>query len=165
MFNDSKENIMYMESRRSQLFVITYEQTLANNCSGKIKNFTFRGYLLDKYPGGFKIGSSFIKMQCEAVYDEKCGYLRNVFIRNFISDESQRDQGYGSIVMEQFLQYARRLKVVYISGILSFVDIGTGSDEDEEVKRNNRERLYHFYPKFGFVIDKVKETIRLDLTN
>ena len=159
---------MYMESRRSQLFVITYEQTLANNCSGRIKNFTYRGYLLDKYPGGFKVGGSFIKMECEVTYeerDEQHKYLKNIFIRNFVSDECWRDQGYGSIVMEKMIQHAKQMGVMYISGFLSFIDIGTGSDEDEEIKRKNRERLYHFYPKFGFEIDKINKTIRLDLIN
>lgn len=42
---------------------------------------------------------------------------------------------------------------MYISGKLSFRDIGTEDNRTQE-QEENRKRLYHFYPKHGFIIDE-----------
>ena len=100
-------------------------------------------------------------MYCSAVYNDKEAFFRNIYIIDFIVNDIWQNQGYGSIVMEQLIKYAKHLNVSYISGKLSFVDIGTS--DDDETKSENRERLYHFYSKFGFVINKEERIIRLDL--
>lgn len=106
---------------------------------------------------------SAVNMCCDAVYDDKEAFLRNIHIIDFTVNDKCQNQGYGSIVMEQLIKYAKHLNVSYISGELSFVDVG--ASDDDETKRENRERLYHFYPKFGFVINKAERKIKLDLSN
>ena len=56
--------------------------------------------------------------------------------------------------MSHFIEYAKSMRVLYISGFLSFVDTA-----DEE----HNQRLRHFYSKFGFTIDD-KDNIKLQLT-
>lgn len=152
---------MRIEKLDMELFVVTYMQILAANGSGQIHIFELGGYFLDKYPIKSDLGKPLVTMVCEVHYDERSGTLQNVFIKDFTVNEYRQNQGYGSIVMNQLIEYAKYLKASYVSGRLSFVDIGT-SDNDE-IKRENRERLYHFYSKFGFEIDKKNNTIRLDL--
>lgn len=50
------------------------------------------------------------------------------------------NKGYGSRMMEELLYYARELHFDYIYGNLSKVDM------------EHKDRLHHFYKKFGFTI-------------
>lgn len=145
-FNDSEENILKIISYDSQLFLITYKQKL--NYKGLLIEFEYNGYILKKKQQFSK--KSFIMMRCNPHYDKKLNYMRNIFIDDFICEPTYRDRGYGTLLMNELIQYAKKLKVQYISGKLSFVDIGINDDDDRY--KEKRERLYHFYPKFGFVI-------------
>lgn len=164
-FNDSNENIVKIISYNSQLFLITQKQEV--DYKGYIKSFEYNGYILKEQQ--FFSKKPFIKMICNNCYNENPIYLKNIFIVDFISESMYRDKGYGTLIMNELITYAKQLKVKYISGKLSFIDIGI-SDDDEKYKEK-RKRLYHFYSKFGFTIDEhinkygIKEkTIKLDLT-
>lgn len=158
LFNDTQEHIIYILPQSSPLFVVTIQQKFRYD--GKIDVFDLHGYFFDKRRGNFVMKNSDVKVHCTAVYNDEPAFLRNIYIDDFTVNDRWQNKGYGSIVMEQLIKYAKYLKVSYISGELSFVDIGTG--DDDKTKRKNRERLYHFYPKFGFEIDEA-ERIRLDL--
>lgn len=151
-FNDSEENILKIITFDSQLFLITYKQKL--DYKGSIIEFEYNGYVLKKKQLFSK--KSFIKMRCYPHYDRNLNYMRNIFIDDFICEPTYRDKGYGTILMNELIQYAKKLKVKYISGELSFVDIGI-NDNDDRCKEK-RERLYHFYPKFGFIIEEYERS-------
>lgn len=66
------------------------------------------------------------------------------------------NRGYGSVMMKELIKYARQNEFKLINGWLSKVDYG------------HKERLYHFYQKFGFEIIQNDEgmkfaDIKLDL--
>lgn len=147
-FNSQKESIVRIVKRDSEVFVVTYMQKL--DCYGRISEFEYHGYILENKH--LLSGSAFITMWCNIVYDKEYQYVKNIFINDFICKTEYQNKGYGSIVMEQLIQYAKQLKVEYILGELSFVDIGTSDTEKKHIK--NRKRLYHFYPKFGFNIEE-----------
>lgn len=64
--------------------------------------------------------------------------LRVITISDIIC--KQNNKGYGSVMMKELLNYARQNGFMYIDGWLSEVDY------------DHKERLYHFYQKFGFEI-------------
>lgn len=140
---------MCVEKHHSQHFVVTCKHQM--NYRGILTGFELRGYLLETYSeeGGFR--QHIIHMYCDANYDDELQYLKSIYIQDFIADSGMRNKGYGSIIMQQLVQYAKVLNVQYISGMLSFVDVGNTGDES---KRENRERLYHFYNKHGFQINE-----------
>lgn len=163
-FNDSRENILKIVSHDSQMFLITYKQEI--DYKGTVTEFEYNGYILKKHKSCLK--KPFITMRCYPRYNEEPYYLKSIFIEDFKSDPNYRDKGFGTIIMNELIQYAKKLNVKYISGELSFVDIGK-DDEDDSCK-DKRERLYHFYPKFGFIIEehkmengRIKKTIKLSL--
>lgn len=55
------------------------------------------------------------------------------------------NKGYGSLMMEQLLEYAGENGIAYIHGNLSEVDL------------EHKDRLHHFYEKFGFLITEYPE--------
>ena len=66
-------------------------------------------------------------------------------------DGSQKNlnKGYGSKLMEELLKYAKDNSIRKVTGNLSMVDA------------DHKDRLYHFYEKFGFVItefDSIKDS-------
>lgn len=159
MFNDTQEHIIYILPQKPLFFVATIKQSLRYD--GKIDKFDLNGYFLDNRTNSIDIEKVPVNMHCSAVYNEKAVCLRNIHIIDFTINEMWQNQGYGSIVMKQLIKFAKYMNVSYISGELSFRDFGTS--DDNETKRENRERLYHFYTKFGFEIDAKNNTIRLDL--
>lgn len=61
------------------------------------------------------------------------------------SENSDYNKGYGSLMMEKLLHYAEENDFDYIYGNLSKVDL------------DHKERLHHFYRKFGFIISENSE--------
>ena len=62
-------------------------------------------------------------------------------------NEKNYNKGYGSAMMQKLVEYAKENSYSLLYGNLSDIDIG------------HRDRLYHFYKKFGFEIteyDKYK---------
>ena len=142
LFNDTQENIIYVEPHKSLVFTVTIKQTLRYDV--KIDKIDLHGYFLDKQIKHIKNEKPPVKMNCCAVYNDKGMYLKNIHIIDFTVEAQWQNQGYGSIVIEQLIKFAWYLNVPYISGDLSFMDIGVSDDDENKCK--NRERLYHFYP-------------------
>lgn len=150
-FNGIDEGIIHILRQDSALFIVTYSQKLSVH--GALKEFDLNGYLLESYKKETIHKKPVVTTQCIVGYDEEYEYIKNIFIRDFyVTDNIHQDSGYGSIVMEQLTEIAKMLQVEYVYGELSPVDIGR-HDNDEE-KRENRERVYHFYTKHGFVINE-----------
>ncbi len=72
--------------------------------------------------------------------------LRTIEIGDIECQKNNR--GYGSIMMEKLIEYARENEFLCIHGWLSEVDY------------DHKERLYHFYQKFGFEIIPDKEGLK-----
>jgi GNAT superfamily N-acetyltransferase len=153
-FNEFPESIVYITNHNDITFIVTCKQS--SDFRGRIGNIEFNGYNLDKISVENPYAKPFISLTSVAVYDRGLDYLRNLFIQEFSAEPCERDKGYGSIVIKQFIKYAKHLDVGYISGRLSPVDIG-----NEYNKKESRERIYHFYPKHGFTIKG--EMLRLQL--
>lgn len=145
-FNEYLENILYVTDHDETTFIITC-QTIFKS-AGKLFRIDFYGYDLQKFKQGYPDSSPFMYLQTEY---EKHGLLRTLWIDDFkIKDEHQINKGYGSIMLEQFIKYAKTLDAGYISGELSTVDDG------------NKDRRNHFYIKHGFSIDGIKIHLSLD---
>lgn len=133
-----------------------------------MKEFYLYGYTLDISESDIVNSVPIIEMWCEPNYNLKLNYLESIFIVNFQAKNYYINKGFGSLIMNELIRYSKSLDVYYISGELSSVDIG--ENDNDFSKKENRERLYHFYSKFGFEIydeanskDIIKKHIRRDL--
>lgn len=71
---------------------------------------------------------------------------RTIFIGDIICDNNRDiNKGYGSQMMRELISYAEKNGFKRIWGNLSNVDM------------DHKERLYHFYEKFGFDIEEYDE--------
>lgn len=61
------------------------------------------------------------------------------------NEDSDYNKGYGTLMMEHLLAYAKEHGYGYIYGNLSEVDL------------DHKERLHHFYEKFGFKVTEYTE--------
>lgn len=69
-----------------------------------------------------------------------------ILIGDIIHDNERKiNRGYGSAMMESLISYAEQNGYSKFYGNLSDVDIG------------HKDRLYHFYEKFGFIITEYPE--------
>ena len=81
-------------------------------------------------------------MQCVIESDS------TILIGDIIHDnEKNYNKGYGTAMMQKLIEYAKENGYSRIYGNLSDVDIG------------HKDRLYHFYKKFGFEITEYTEKI------
>ena len=81
-------------------------------------------------------------MQCVIESDS------TILIGDIIHDNQKNyNKGYGSAMMQKLIEYAKENGYSRIYGNLSDVDIG------------HKDRLYHFYEKFGFEITEYTEKI------
>lgn len=88
----------------------------------------------------FVKGKLVSKMQCVIESDE------SILIGDIIHSQSRNyNKGYGSIMMDKLISYATEQGYSAIHGELSTVDA------------NHKERLHHFYEKFGFTITEYPE--------
>lgn len=60
----------------------------------------------------------------------------------------KNNRGYGTLMMEKLIEFAKANKFEVITGWLSYVDKG------------HEKRLYHFYQKFGFEITPNDEGVK-----
>ena len=76
------------------------------------------------------------RMQCYIDSDS------SILIGDIRHDREKRDynKGYGSMLMQKLIDYARKNNYGYIHGNLSVVDF------------DHKDRLHHFYQKFGFTV-------------
>ncbi len=81
-------------------------------------------------------------MQCVIESDS------TILIGDIIHDNQKKyNKGYGSAMMQKLIEYSKENGYSRLYGNLSDVDIG------------HKERLYHFYKKFGFEITEYTEKI------
>lgn len=145
------ENILKIVESDNFTFVITIK-TNHDYCA-RLSKFQYNGYWLEKDTNNVK---SIAFLRCE-VHNKKISdnieYIHHIYIQDFFVDKPYRKNGYGTILLNELIEYAKKLQVHYISGKLSFRDIGTEGNRTQE-QAENRKRLYHFYPKNGFIIDE-----------
>jgi len=71
---------------------------------------------------------------------------KSIKICNIHSEK--KNKGYGSLMMRKLIEFAEQKDLMYIDGWLSRVDY------------DHKERLLHFYQKFGFEITPCNENIK-----
>lgn len=84
-------------------------------------------------------------------YHKERSVLEIVDIQNCMED---RNRGYGSLGMEVLFECGAVLGIKKYYGILSYIDVY------DKVDRDHRNRLEHFYKKFGFSVDF--ETMKIE---
>lgn len=158
-WNGSKENILFFTEYLGNIFVITvntysdiYKNDIIINDPMYKKNVhievNFRGYVFNKNSYSEYIKSIAFSRCLLHYYDDYTTYKTNyMYIDDIAVNREYRNKGYGSIVLEQIIQYAKQQEVKYVSGYLSFVDTS-------EQYGNRRDMLHHFYKKHGFIIDE-----------
>ena len=80
-------------------------------------------------------------MQC-VIQSETTILIGDIWHHN---ENRDYNRGYGSLMMENLLAYAKEHNFSYIYGNLSKVDL------------DHKERLHHFYRKFGFAVTEYPE--------
>ena len=150
MWNDSTENILSLLEHRHTLFLITVETTprLKVRSRDISQEITFRGYILGKCRSRSNL-RRFVSMDCSVYYRDEYTEMENehIWIHDFTMDSFMQNKGYGSLMLEQVIGYARRNHISYIAGALSVFDIAPQH-------ANRGEMLRHFYTKHGFTIDE-----------
>lgn len=143
--SDYNEHILYFNKNatKHELVFITVEEEY--NYAGRLKYLTFTGYTYGNIYGYDRLKP---EMYVEVYQDINNKHLQYFHIVDFLCEPNK---GYGSIMMSSFIKYAKSFGIEYISGFLSPVDT---SDEE------HKQRLIHFYTKFGFEIDD-KDNIKL----
>ncbi|MEE1154048.1 MAG: hypothetical protein UH241_02725 [Acutalibacteraceae bacterium] len=141
------EHILYFnkDATENELLFITIKEKF--DFTGRVTYLTFTGHTYRNIYGGERLKPY---MCVEAYLDNDNQYLKYFKI---VDIRCEPNKGYGSLIMSHFIEYAKSMRVLYISGFLSFVDTA-----DEE----HNQRLRHFYSKFGFTIDD-KDNIKLQL--
>lgn len=151
-FNESNEQIVFLKdlsgTNYTEFFVVTREEEYNHlNC---LKEVNFYGYTLNlKYD----LAERVIQMYTETILDynkiaDKV-IIDSVNIIDIIT--ISKNQGFGSCVMNCFLQYMKSINVKKVFGYLSPVD---------EYDENNKSLRNHFYEKFNF---KFKSKGRIEL--
>lgn len=128
--------------------VITY--MCRYDFSPRLTGFDYEAYILERNKTLTKSEAS---ISC-SVHTLKCGKdetIDYIYINDIKVNFEYRDRGIGSVLMNEMKSYAKGLGANYISGRISFVDIGT-EDKQTEEQRLNSERVWHFYKKHGFEI-------------
>ncbi|WP_449077229.1 hypothetical protein [Ruminococcus sp.] len=151
-FNESNEQIVFLKdlsgTNYTEFFVVTREEEYNHlNC---LKEVNFYGYTLNPK---YDLAERVIQMYTETILDynkiaDKV-IIDSVNIIDIIT--ISKNQGFGSCVMNCFLQYMKSINVKKVFGYLSPVD---------EYDENNKSLRNHFYEKFNF---KFKSKGRIEL--
>lgn len=134
-FNSKDEEIFSILYHNKQPFVITVE-LLYDITYNLLREISFYGYI----PNSLYRENT---LWATVSYCKNNGHITALTLMDNIGNI--RNQGYGSLMMHAFLQYAKHLHVPKITGWLS------PHDTQQE---NHKQLLYHFYQKFGFKISK-----------
>ena len=93
-----------------------------------------------------------VKNICKARISCVIEDTKTIFIGDIICDNNRDiNKGYGSQMMRELVSYAKQNGFKRIWGNLSSVDM------------DHKERLYHFYEKFGFDIEEYEEVRNCDV--
>ena len=79
-------------------------------------------------------------------------------IRDIEAQKEDRSQGYGSLAMDVLLEIGSLIDGVTYTGSLSEMDINDPNDPE------HKNRLVHFYEKYGFTVDLTKRRIERNAT-
>lgn len=120
--------------------LITLHEEFDYQC--RLIELDFRGYFVNQYS---KNTAKFQEMMVIPVLNEKETAIDHFFIQDFAC---RPNHGYGSIMMKVVLDYIKRFGADYVNGYLCTVD--TKNTE-------HKNRLFHFYQKFGFTIGDVND--------
>lgn len=130
--------------------------------SKKKENISFRLTKLgDSLLGDLILGKKTYKnaMQCVLYNEEKKILIGDICVENN-NYMKQINKGYGTLMMNELIKYAKENNYVRIVGNFGVAD--ENSPEDP----SHRERQIHFYKKFGFKIlpdESSPETMELTL--
>ncbi len=129
--NDQKILSFFNHNGREAVATVSFDSR-----TRKLNKFSlsFYIYFIDCIP--FKIVQT---LYTEVYIQEDNQY--HIYIVDFIG---KINQGYGSILMQQFLDYIKQMPVTLVHGYLSEVDLNRSE--------KHKELLFHFYKKFGFTI-------------
>lgn len=146
-FQKTNEHIVYLAKSHMGLICVTkldyYDYT------GKTRYFDFIAYEIGK---PLSQNENMCTLNAELIYDKNKN-ISHAFIVDIVGTTNQ---GYGSLIMKQFLKYIKHSNIRYVTGSLSNVDLF------DEYDSEHKDRLYHFYQKFDFEI-KPDKTIFLNL--
>lgn len=148
--SEEQEKIVYLSSEDdSSQFFVTETET-----------FTYKGVLQScEWKGYIVLGDiqQIVKMRCSIKYDAEHKYLNGVFLQDIVVDLRWQGKGYGSRMLHLLIRYAEKLGAEYLSGELSFVDVGT---ENDPQRKEKTERLSRFYRRHGFTVCENKHICR-----
>ncbi len=151
-FNNTSEKILVIEKwikgMDDEYFVVTCDERY--DYRGVINEIKFYGYILNS---DYNIPDRVIYMISEPIYKvdfiSKERYFDCIKIVDFVA--TCPNCGFGSKIMELFLNYVKGHNIRKVVGELSFVD---------EINEDNKLRRNHFYNKFNF--EFVDDKIELD---
>lgn len=143
--NKGYESIVFIDKHKGINIYIT--QSIEFDYKGRISAVCFYCYRASLVEKAQKI----VSLYSAVIYNEELNHIDHIYIQDFIGSET--NEGYGSIVMKQFLKFVKTLHIETVTGFLSFVDLGRSPE--------HKQLLYHFYQKFGFEIKDNKLTLKL----
>lgn len=155
---DIKRNAIYFTTKNESIQLITVEPFYDYEC--KLKRLEFYGYFFRTGETGRITPQT---MSVDVFYED---FIHNNIISHYVKHfyiaafDCIPNKGYGSIMMEQFLEYIKPIGAEYVNGIITIYDT-------KDIEHKNR--LFHFYRKFNFEIGSLNENgdypIKLNLHN
>lgn len=134
--NNGYENIIFIDKNKGINIFIS--QSIEFDYNGRISAICIFCYKISLTGKPQKIMSLYSPI----IFNQESNIADHAHIQDFIGSEV--NEGYGSIVMKQFLKIIKSLHIKKVTGFLSFVDLGRSPE--------HKQLLYHFYQKFGFQI-------------
>ena len=126
--NDTSEQILCIREHNQNQICVTV--TINYDCFHAVSDMLFKVYLLGQ--------NGYISQNC--IGKSPCEVHNNYFeIVDIGFDDNFQEQGYGSVLLLEILKFAKSFSVNKIKGIVY-----------------QKELLYHFYEKHGFIIDEDK---------
>ncbi len=138
--NSENEAIFSIVIHNRKPFIITLQLEYSSTYIGYLSNINFYGYIVDLSPTLYQDNRLFSSVHYNAAGTK----IESVFLIDNMGET--RNQGYGSLIMEAFLSYIKRLQIKKVYGTLSPFDTADPLDPQHE------NLLHHFYKKFGFRI-------------
>lgn len=127
------EKILLFKNHNDDEILVTVTTDLANKIINRF-SLTFHAYIIENYHLK-KVQTLFADVDIKE---------NNEYYVHIIDFVGEGNKGYGTIVMEQFLEYLKTMPVSLVTGWLSPVDL--------KCSEEHKELLLHFYSKFGFKI-------------
>ena len=143
-------DIVYMSPKGSPPFWVKLEEMVSPK--GKLEKLVFTGYYFGPFADDSKEFEIIATMECflwDVEHFDPPEYIQGIFIGDFVVAEEWRGKGFGSIVMQEVIRYAKQHGAQYINGLLSWADT---EDERNEYSVELRQRLCRFFERHGFTV-------------